>query len=705
MATRFRPAFALPYLLLLSPLAPAQDVDKVTISTHVLPPLPAIGGFGLTPLARSPMQAGVFDADTLSAAGVTSFAGLTRLDAGISDAYNAEGYWSFLTVRGFVLDNRSNYRRDGLPINAETSINLFNKSRIEVLKGTSGIQAGISAPGGLVNFVVKRPDSRVRDASIEWRQDATIAARVDLADRFGEDRRFGLRLNADVARLRPRTFDADGRRHGLALAGDWQVTPDSRIEAELESTHQSQPSVTGFSLRANTLPDADTVDPRINLNNQPWTRPVVLDGDTASLRWRQRLTDDWQLSAHGSTQRLRSDDYTAFPFGCAAQGNFDRFCADGSFDYYDFRRVNERRRLDAFDLQLSGVARTGGIAHDVSTGVLITRGRERFPRQAFNPAGTGRDDGSLVTPPAPELTLQSTNRDEHSTEWFVRDAMQLHPQWSLWTGLRHVRLHRTSISTDGTGALDSRQSFTVPWLALAHHWSEATTVYVSWGEGVETDVAPNIDLYTNAGQPLPALKSRQIEAGIKHADDSLDWSLTAFRITRPQAADIGACSGTASCTRQIDGNARHQGLEAALGTRLGAWTTRTSLMWLDAQRRGASDAALNGLRPTNVPQRTLKALVSYDVAGWPGLRLSGDLVHEGPRMVLVDNTIEAPGWTRLDLGISLRRRIGGATALWQLALDNATDERAWRETPYQFGHVYLFPLQPRTWRASLQVMF
>ena len=32
-----------------------------------------------------------------------------------------------LTVRGFLLDQRYNYRRDGLPINAETFISLANK--------------------------------------------------------------------------------------------------------------------------------------------------------------------------------------------------------------------------------------------------------------------------------------------------------------------------------------------------------------------------------------------------------------------------------------------------------------------------------------------------------------------------------------------------------------------------------------------------
>ena len=31
-----------------------------------------------------------------------------------------------------------------------------------------------------------------------------------------------------------------------------------------------------------------------------------------------------------ATQRLKSDDRIAFPFGCSAEGNYDRFCSDGT---------------------------------------------------------------------------------------------------------------------------------------------------------------------------------------------------------------------------------------------------------------------------------------------------------------------------------------------------------------------------------------
>lgn len=705
MATRSH--HVIPFTLLaLATAAQAQSVtpvERIVVSGRALP---QVGGFGSIPLAQSPLSASSFGADALAEAGIDALSGVARLDAGISDAYNSEGYWSALTVRGFVLDNRSNYRRDGLPINAETAIGLANKERVEVLKGTSGVQAGVSAPGGLVNLVTKRPTGTIRQARLEWSEDGTLAGSVDLADRFGDGQRFGLRLNAHAVQLNPQTRDAEGRRQLLALAGDWQLTADTRLEAEVESSRQRQPSVPGFSLRGDNLPDADAIDPRLNLNNQPWSQPVQLDGDTASLRWRQRLTADWSASAHAATQRLRSDDRVAFPFGCydAATDVYyaNRYCPDGSYDLYDFRSDNERRRTDALDLQLAGALRTGAIAHEIAAGVLFSRREDRFQRQAYNYAGPGRDDGSAVTPAAPDLTEENTQRDERGTELYLRDAMQIGTQWSLWAGLRHTRLDRQSVRTDGSRPTDYRQSFTTPWLGLGWRPTDALLLYASWGQGVETDVAPNRARYVNAGEALPALKSRQAEAGAKWSANGLDASAALFAIVRPLAVDIGSCDADASCERRIDGGVRHRGLELALARRWSAWTLQGSAMALDAERRGASDPSNNGLEPVNVPRHALKLRLAHELAAVPGLQLQAGLVHEGRRQVLPDNSVQAPAWTRMDLGARWSVRQGTTTWTVHAGVDNVTDHRAWRETPYQFGHAYLFPLAPRTWRLSLQ---
>jgi iron complex outermembrane receptor protein len=249
------------------------------------------------------------------------------------------------------------------------------------------------------------------------------------------------------------------------------------------------------------------------------------------------------------------------------------------------------------------------------------------------------------------------------------------------------------------------RSATTPWLAVAWQLHAKTMVYASWGRGLETDVAPNRARYINAGQSL-ALQSRQIEAGIKHGSDEVEAALTLFDIDRTQTADLGDCNVAGSCRRVIDGSQRHRGVEAQWTRQAGAWSWQVSAMLLDAQRRGSQVSSTNGQRPTNVPKATLRAGGEYRVAQAPGLVLQAGVVAEGNRVVLpYDTTVRIPGWARLDLGARWRQTWQGIPLTWRVGVDNATNQRAWKESPYQFGHVYLYPLAPRSFRASVQGTF
>lgn len=695
-------------------LSNAQETQRITITGSATQQTPSVAGFGDTPLSRAPFSATVIDQRALQDAGIASLADITRLDAGITDAYNAPGYINQLAVRGFTLDNRFNFRRDGLPINAETVIGQANKQSLEVLKGTSGLQAGTSAPGGLLNVIVKRPRDRVRDASVSWTQDGTLEAALDVGARTAG---IGWRVNANGARLDPQTNNARGQRW-LAAAAIEARLGNVLVEAEAEASRQSQPSVPGFSLLGSRLPNTYDIEPRTNLNNQTWSLPVVFTGRTGSLRVTHTLADNAEqqidLVAHGMRQQLTNDDRIAFPFGCSAEVVFSRYCSDGSFDVYDFRSDNERRTSDALDLAIKGRASVGGVAHQFNAGVLFTRHVARFGRQAFNFVGTGTIDGRAVVPPDPTLTDENTNRDERSIEVHLQDMVPLGAQWSLWAGLRHTRLDRESVRTDGSRATQYTQSFTAPWLALSRAFSAQTQAYASVGQGIDSDVAPNRTRYVNAGEALQALKSRQVELGVKHASETFDWRLAAFDIRRPATGDFHADDGAAAqddcsdddpCLRRSDGTATHRGIEAEAEWRGGALSLRGSAMLLSARRSGSTNTSLNGLRSTNVPARSLKLQAAYNVAAMPGLAFVGFVTHEGRRMVVPDNSVATPGWTRIDLGARFTQRVGEQTLAWRLGVDNATDRRAWQEAPYQFSHAYLYPLAPRTLHASLAVRF
>ncbi len=689
--------------------AAAQAPQTVTVTGNSAANSAGIAGFGDAPLTRSPFSGTVISAMQLQDAGIASLADITRLDAGITDAYNAPGYWGQVAVRGFTLDNRFNFRRDGLPVNAETVLPTANKSALELLKGTSGIQAGTSAPGGLLNLVVKRPtaDALTR-GGLEWVQPGTLSLEADVSRREGS---VAWRLSAQGTRLDPTTRNSRGSSHVLALAGEWAASAATRLEVEVENNRQSQPSTPGFSLLGDRLPAADATDPRLNLNNQPWTLPVVFEGQTGSVRLTHALGRETELVAHAMRQQLRTDDRIAFPYGCAAEGVYDRYCSNGTFDFYDFRSEGERRTTTAADLQLAGRHRLLGLRHHWSLGVLATRHEARFNRQAFNHAGVGRVDGTAVVPPDATLTDENTQRDERSLEWRLQDRVELTQAWQLWAGLRHTSIERRSVRTDGSRATAYEQSFSTPWLALAWQATPALMAYVSSGQGIESEVAPNRHRYSNAGQALPALKSRQIETGLKHRGTALHWQLAVFDIRRPLWSDLRTatalpaddCSDALPCTRRADGAAQHRGVELEAEWRAGAISLRGSAMALQARRVGSADAARNGLEPTNVPARSVKLQAAWNLAAQPGLALLAFASHEGPRQVLSDNRIGTDGWTRLDLGLRYALTRGDSRWVWRAGIDNVADTRAWKEAPFQFGHAYLYPLAPRTWRLALDV--
>ncbi|MBC7918436.1 MAG: TonB-dependent siderophore receptor [Rhodoferax sp.] len=716
VATAIGTVFLSPLWAQTQPTKPAT-LTEVTVSAKAAPVLDTdradVGGWGI-PLAQTPQSITVLGTDFLGVNATSSLSQAIKLDASLADSYNTTGYLENLSVRGFTLNSDGNTLRNGLAVSSYTPIALENKERIEVLKGVSGLQSGVSAPGGLLNLVSKAPTADAfTTLSVGTNDESGSKLHLDTNTRLGA---VGLRVNLVHENLHPAVDSAKGKRELASVAIALPVSADTTLAADLEYHHKVQPSVPGLGLldsNGDYVGDAlpARIQPRLNLNNQSWSLPMEATSSIAQMMVKHRINRDWQAQAGWSAQRTVIDDRLAFPDGCsnAPQWVYPGLCSNGDVDMYDFRSEGEVRTVRSWDAQLSGTLVALGLPQQLRFGFS---GRESTadlaPMQAYSYVGFTNIYQPVAVPADPALTYPNTDSQEQTTEAFAAISTQWTPTVRSFMGVRASRLERSSVKSDGSESLALSQSVSTPWAGLAWTAAPGVTWYASWGQGVELDAVPNRPTsFVNAGQVLPALKSEQTEMGVKwQALDRLLVTAAAFTIDKPFADDVADAGGL---MRRVGGGktARHSGLELGATGALGSqWSVQATVSFLSARWVAALTPGLVDKSVTNVPKTKASLFADYKVQDLPGFSVHGLLVAEGEKGATADGSTTLPASWQLDAGARYRHRLGGQSLVWNLQVENLTDRSYWREAPTQsWGATYLFAAASRTVHASATLEF
>jgi iron complex outermembrane receptor protein len=180
-------------------------------------------------------------------------------------------------------------------------------------------------------------------------------------------------------------------------------------------------------------------------------------------------------------------------------------------------------------VSVSGPWQTGSVKHDLTLGLARSTQRIDVPTAVFDVHGQRRLGAATWFKISSLLQFQDPQnlRRQTTTALYVRDAITLAPGWTAWAGLRTTRLERRQSLSDGS-VPEARLSdtMTTPWLALGHEFAPRQQVYISWGEGVENLLAPlksTQSNYLNAGEYLPAVKSRRPKLATRHSSISSTW--------------------------------------------------------------------------------------------------------------------------------------------------------------------------------------
>ncbi|WP_313276270.1 TonB-dependent siderophore receptor [Stenotrophomonas sp.] len=688
-----------------------SPTELAAVRVQARQPVPAsrIGSFGSGDWKSTPASMNIVDREQLDHLQVRSLSELARSDASLGDAYAPVGYYQNIAIRGFALDPATGYRFNGLSIAGEQRLALENIESVQILKGEAGLAAGVMAPGGIINYVGKRP-AEVRNLTLGTDSEGSRYAAVDVGHWLTP--RLGLRFNAAWDASNSYIDHADGRRNFYALAADWLIGERSKLEVDANYQTSAQRSASGYQLLGGSLLPGK-VDTDRMLGYQPWQQPVGIASTNITAAHTHDFSPTWQSRIAVGHSRSVIDDNVAFAYGCyyAAQcadgsvpGNY--FAPNGDYDIYDYRSPDDTRRNQELRAELRGNFHTGNIGHQLTVGVDGFRRTVDKRRNVNEYVGTVNinDSQSPVFAPSPLQPGASARRlDSRQTALFVLDRVSVGDDWEWLLGGRHVRLDERAYDKRGNPQRHSRLSQFLPQTALLWKANDALNVYASYVEGIA--LGQEAPFWTsNADTFLPSVQSRQLEAGLKYSlARDLQLGAAVFRTTqpyqyaKPDASDVGY-------TFVEQGKQAHTGLElSANGHLTDALQIFASASALQARARDTGTASYEGHQLVNIPKLRASVHLAYALPFAQGLDVTGGWRHASSNIARADGGARAPSYNVFDAGLRFQHQLHGHALRWNLSVDNVFNHFYWRDTGSSLGDYYLFPGAPRQARLSVSI--
>lgn len=655
-----------------------------------------VGVLGEKSLQDTPFSVGVYSRELMENKQARSLADLTKGDAAIGLMVEKSVAESWVGIRGIETDQYNGNKLDGLSYGMLfNELPLEHMERVEVLKGAGGFLYGFAAPGGTVNYVLKRATGApVRSLAVQVLDSGLVLAHGDVGGRFGAGGAFGYRVN-----LVRETGDTavDGgklRRTSGSVALDWQITPDLVWQVDALSGEQTRnaayawvtPSTTGTrqgGWSGNAQPPAP-IDGSKRIAPRFGRIHTEFDTFGTDLAW--QFAPDWKLALAYRTTEFGRELMNGTDVLANAQGTYTVLAQN-------FSGALDSRHAQAV---VTGKLTTGPLRHDLALGVSRSRSDEaaswmggRYESAFLGPADLANpvDFANPFTSPVSADEAEGTFDLVRRREVFASDTVHLGANWDLIVGLRHSRLQVKDAGYD--------KSDTTPTLAAVFRPAQGLSLYGSYVEALEQGATAPLTA-VNRGEIFEPLVSKQVELGAKAEGNG--WGATAalFQLKK------GLSYTTPGNVFTQDGEARFRGLELSANARLNRqWLVTGSALWLDATNQKTDGGALDGERIRGVARQQSSFYTEYRVAGLP-LTVTAGARYFGKRPVDELGQWHVDSVALLDAGARYETKLGGKTVTLRLNVDNLTDKAYW---VMRAGRATMMQGAPRTAKLSAQMSF
>ncbi|AKV09887.1 TonB-dependent receptor [Pseudomonas fluorescens NCIMB 11764] len=569
--------------------------------------------------------------------------------------------------------------------------------RVELFKGPNAFVNGVtpsgSGIGGGVNLQPKRAsDVPTRSVTLDYSDDGRVGGHLDLGRRFGEDNRFGARVNL-LQREGATAVDDEDRRSslisvGLDYRGDrLRVSTDLGYQKQVINQGRSVVYVDSSLQKAPKVPDANAG------YAQSWSYSQLED-TFGMARAEYDLSDSWTAYVSGGAKHTRENGVYSSLTVTDLNGN-----ARGGMLYSPHDEDNKSLMTG-----LNGHLYTGSISHQLNLGLAGIWGQQR---SAFETIGAARRYSTnlydVTDKPRPSPT--SFASDIHDPRIVGKNTLRsaavsdtlgfIDDRVLLTLGLRRQTLNVDGWNTT-TGARTSsyEESITTPVYGLVIKPWEHVSFYANRIEGLAKGPTPPTTAL-NRDETFAPVRSKQIEAGVRLDMDTYGASLGVYRIEQPS-------SYTQNGLFRVDGQQQNKGVELNIyGEPLDGLRLLSGATLMKTVIEGSTNGINDGNRAVGVPRFQLNVGADWDVPGIEGAALSARMLRTGGQYLNAANTQSIPAWNRFDVGSRYAFRLDEKEITLRANLENVANKAYWASA----NGGYLTQGTPRTLKVSATVDF
>ncbi len=636
-------------------------------------------------LQDTPQTIQIITSDLFNQQGATTLTEALRNSPGVGTFFVGENgnttTGDTLFMRGF--DSSSSIFVDGVRDLGSVSRDVFNVEQIEVEKGPAGTDNGRSAPTGAINLVSKQAFARnAASASVSVGTDHQRRLTADWNQTLGTTSALRLNVMAQDNDVIGRD-EVNNKRWGIAPSFAFGLGTDTRYFLNLMYVKQDNvpdggvPTIglPGYSSPDRTRPQI-ALAPRVDSENFYGTRFDHDDvtAQMATFRFEHDFSDTLKLT-NVARWGKNEQDYLLTAFMVTATGATPTLTIPDINNPYGWT-VN--RNLPTFkdqeytiltdQLNLRADFNTGGIEHNLSTGIEITKEELKGWRYgtsgAWTPANLYNPDPDSATGLTWFRNGAYTRAETTTGSFYAFDTAHLTDALLLTGGIRFDRYdtdylghlpctannsqpcNGAPVGTLTTQRLKSKDTLFNWKLGAVYKVGDVASIYANYAVSQQPPGGASLDLSpatNNANNPIyDPQKAKTFEVGSKWnlLDDALLLTMALYQ------TDVSNEVITENGVTFQGGDKRVKGIElSAVGKITDEWSVSAGYTTMDATVKQGPNVAQDGTRDLGyTPDSAFTAWTTYQLPF--GLTVGGGVRYSGEMKRGTDGAVGTPNFVK-----------------------------------------------------------